>query len=464
MRCLCPAAWDGTKKEKGPGFLLSCFFHSALKKEAAGVLVEGINIAPPTTALWLNVSQTGEEMPANMPQRKSYLSALILGFVVFICLVVTACSSAPPKTGIPSYVSSLQPQLIEEMRALQTPGAIIFVQDPYRGTWATTLGVGDLVTRAPMRLNDHIRIGSITKTFTGTIILQLVEEGKMGLDDPVATYQPEVPNGKNITIRELLNMTSGLFNYTEDKALDQAFLAQPDRVWKPQELLAVAFQHPPYFAPGTGFHYSNTNTILLGLIIEQITGKSLAEEMQERIFKPLGMRDTILPSAASATLPAPYPRGYASNISGECPSTAPTAGTPPGTLCDVTNVNPSWAWAAGAAISTLHDLQIWAKALATGALVNRTMQQDRLQWVQVQSGVFYGLAILNVYNFIGHDGQLPGFQSFMGYETQTNATIIVLTNLDQSPVCTPSDEPTQLPTCLSPANELAKIIYSNLFV
>lgn len=403
-------------------------------------------------------------MAEHMAQGKPRIRALIIGFAVCMCLAVSACSTPPPKNAAPAYVAKLQPQLIAEMRALQTPGAIVFVQDPYRGTWATTLGVGNLTTNAPMRLNDHIRIGSITKTFTGTVILQLVDEGKIGLDDPVAKYQPDVPNGENITIRELLNMTSGLFNYTEDKDLEQAFLAQPERIWTPQELLGVAFQHQPYFAPGTNFHYSNTNTILLGLMIEQITGKSLAEELQQRIFTPLGMHDTSLPSAASTAIPTPYPQGYASNASGECPTTAPAAGAPPGILCDVTNVNPSWAWAAGSAISTLHDLQIWTKALATGKLVSAAMQQQRLHWVEIQSGVFYGLAIFNVYNFVGHDGQLPGFQSFMGYEAQTDSTMIVLTNLDQSPTCTPSDSPAQSPNCLSPANELAKIIYTNLFI
>lgn len=402
-------------------------------------------------------------MAKKLAQGGYVVRALIIGCVVCL-LAVSACTLAPPISSTRELAAKLQPQLISEMRALQTPGAIIYVQYHGKTTWATTLGVGNLSTNAPMRLNDHVRVGSITKTFTGTVILQLVEEGKLGLDDPVAQYQPDVPNGANITIRQLLNMTSGLYNYTEDHGLEQAFLAQPQRVWTPQELLAVAFQHQPYFAPGTDFHYSNTNTILLGLIIQQITGSPLAQVFQQRIFTPLGMRDTSLPSATTASLPNPYPQGYAANASGECPTTAPAAGQPMGTLCDVTNVSPSWAWAAGAAISTLHDLQIWAKALGTGSLLRATIQRQRLRWVPVQSGVDYGLAIFNVYGFIGHDGQLPGFQSFMGYQPQTDSMMIVLTNLDQSPTCTPSDSPAQPPTCLSPANELTKIIYKTLFV
>lgn len=402
-------------------------------------------------------------MAEKIAQRGYIVRALLIGCVACF-LVMAGCSLAPPITNARELAVKLQPQLETEMRALHVPGAIVYVKDGNQATWATTLGVGNLATNAPMRLNDHVRVGSITKTFTGTVILQLVEEGKLGLDDPVAKYQPDVPNGANITIRELLNMTSGLFNYTEDQGLEQAFLAQPERAWTPQELLTVAFQHQPYFAPGTDFHYSNTNTILLGLIIEQITGTSLAVEFQQRIFAPLGMRDTSLPSVTTEAIPAPFPHGYAANASGECPTTAPAAGEPMGSLCDITNYSPSWAWAAGAAISTLRDLQIWAKALGTGVLLSAGMQQQRLQWVPVQSGATYGLAIFNVYGFIGHDGQLPGFQSFMGYQPQTDSMMIVLTNLDQSPVCTPSDNPAQPPTCLSPANELAKIIYKTIFV
>ena len=156
----------------------------------------------------------------------------------------------------------------------------------------------------------HFRIGSITKTFTGTVILQLVDEGKLRLDDPIAKYQPEVPNGANITIRQLLQMTSGLFNYTDDPAWNQALDANRQRVWSPQELVAIALAHPPYFAPGTDFHYSNTNTVLLGLIIEQITGNNVADEFARRIFTPLGMRETVMPPPTMAAIPDPHPRGY----------------------------------------------------------------------------------------------------------------------------------------------------------
>lgn len=133
-----------------------------------------------------------------------------------------------------------------------------------------------------------MRIGSITKTFTATVVLQLVDEHKLGLDDPVSTYLPAVPNGSNITVRQLLNMTSGLFNYTEDDGFNQMWDAQPGWVWADAELLAAAFAHPPYFPPGKGFHYSNTNYELLGMIAAKLGGAPLAELMKHRIFDSSG--------------------------------------------------------------------------------------------------------------------------------------------------------------------------------
>jgi D-alanyl-D-alanine carboxypeptidase len=396
----------------------------------------------------------------------------MMACALLLALSVTACAlpfSATADTE-PAFAARLRPALAAQMKSLGVPGAIVYVEYPGHGTWTATMGTSDVSTNAPMRLDAHMRVGSITKTFTGTVILQLAEEGQLGLDDPVAQYQPEVPNGKHITIRELLNMTSGLFNYSEDAGFDNLLMAQPSRVWQPKELLAIAFQHPPYFAPGQDFHYSNTNTILLGLIVEQITGKTLAEEFQQRIFTPLGMNSTSFPAPALAALPNPHPQGYASQASGECPAKPAASGeqgakikNQPALLCDVTDFNPSWGWAAGAAISTLHDLRIWAKALATGKLLNEDMQKERLTWSPIEQNASYGLAIFDVSGFLGHNGSLPGFQSFMGYRPDKGATVIVLTNLDQSAYCAPPASPGGTPTCTEPADALSKVIIKQVF-
>src|SRR6266496_4545771 len=165
----------------------------------------------------------------------------------------------------------------------------------------------------------------------------LVDEGKLRLDDPVAKYLPQVPNGANITIRELLNMTSGLFNYSNDGGFNQT---DPSKVWDPKDLVTIAFRHQPYFAPGQGLHYTNTNYILLGMLIEQIPGMPVEKAFQQRIFTPLGMESSSFPPLASSAIPDPHPHGYV------LAETLGRAGAP----LDVTDFNASWAWTAGSVI------------------------------------------------------------------------------------------------------------------
>ncbi|MER5862945.1 serine hydrolase domain-containing protein [Kitasatospora sp. NPDC002040] len=357
------------------------------------------------------------------------------------------------------FAERLTPDLIALMQRLRVPGAIVSVSTPEWGTWTTALGTGDLGTGAPIRTDDHIRIGSITKTLTGTVVLQLVQEGRLGLDDPVAAYRPDVPDGEHITIRQLLQMTSGLYNYSEDPDFNRRLDQQPEYPWTPQELLDISFANPPYFPPGTGFHYSNTNTVLLGLIIEQLTHRPLAQEFQQRVFDPLGMRESSFDS--NTHIPEPYARGYQfiSNIDS---LTAPkltgkeaawadwSAGNP----LDVTHYTTAWGWAAGAAVSTVDDLRRWAPALATGALLSPELQRERLTFVPTsdQPGApRYGLGIAEILGFLGHDGQIPGYNSFALYDPARCATIVVLVNLNESPDRS------------APAAELTKLIVAELF-
>lgn len=328
------------------------------------------------------------------------------------------------------------------MKAMQVPGAVIVVQSARTGAWATSLGTSNLATREPMKANLHFRIGSITKTFTGTVILQLAQEGKLRLDDPVATYQPEVPNGAHITLRELLAMRSGLYNYTDDPSVEQEVKTHPEKVWRPQELLAIAFKHAPSFAPGTKYHYSSTNFILLGMIIEQLTGRPVEHMFQQRIFAPLGTSSMLLPARTSATLPTPYAQGYEKPLS---PSQKPGTSSP-GKLANVAFVNPSWGWTAGSAISTAHDLTIWVKALATGKPLNPAMQKERLTWSTIAKSDRYGLAVADFDGFIGHNGGIPGYQSFPGYQPEKSETVVVLTNRTER----------------GPADTLARIIMKDL--
>ncbi|CCF85684.1 serine hydrolase domain-containing protein [Nitrolancea hollandica] len=376
---------------------------------------------------------------APRPGNRSLRSLLVmLAIVIPLALPDSTAASSSEES---SLQETLQPLIEAKMKELRVPGAVLYVQAPGKGAWKAALGTGNLTTGAPIRLDDRLRIGSITKTFTATIILQLVDEGKLKFDDLVSKYQPEVPNGSSITIRQLLNMTSGLYDYVEDKGLNEKIDAEPGKVWQPKQLLTVAFHHQPYFAPGKGIHYTNTNYILLGLMIEQITGKPVEHVFHDRIFGPLGMTETSMPPRSSAAIPNPHPRGYMFGTRTEIverplsapltPEQAAKVNVAAGMPNDVTDANPSWGWTAGSVISTLHDVNIWAKALATGTLLSPTSQRERIirTMALTPGGPSYGLGIMDFDGFRGHNGGIPGFQSWMGYQPGKHATVIVLTNL-----------------------------------
>ncbi len=315
------------------------------------------------------------------------------------------------------------------------PGAVMLIRTP-DGDVESAYGVTEWAGSTPVTMEDHIRIGSNTKTWTGTVILQLVEEGAIALEDPVSMYRPDVPNGDNITIEQLLNMRSGLFNYTTTLELNTALDVTPERVWDPEELVRMGLAEPPYFAPGAGYEYSNTNTVLLGLIAEDLDGKPLNEIFEQRLFAPLGLTETSYPAVTDTSIPKPYSHGYmfSNNVD---TMTQPSlseddlAAAAAGELLptDHTNDNASWTSAAGMGISTASDLATWVEALGGGGLLSNEMQQKRMESFQPNDGGAYGWAIAEMGSFFGHIGSLPGYNSFMGYDPETDITVVVWTNL-----------------------------------
>ena len=238
----------------------------------------------------------------------------------------------------------------QAMTAANVPGAIIGVWGT-DGSYVRAFGVADKTTREPMKTDFYSRIGSETKTFTVTGVLQLADQGKLGLDDPVGKFVDGVPEGDKITLRQLARMQSGLFNYSESPEFQQAMMADPRRPFTPQELLDFAFTQPNAFPPGEGFEYCNTNTVLLGVVVEKVSGQPLHDYVRDHILTPLGMSHTSFPTTNA--FPEPHAQGY-------------TVQTADGKEANATDWNPSWGWAAGAMISTLDDMHIWAPALATG--------------------------------------------------------------------------------------------------
>jgi D-alanyl-D-alanine carboxypeptidase len=337
---------------------------------------------------------------------------------------------------------TLRVRVASMAREMLVPGAVALVRSP-AGEISTTYGTTTVGGRVPVSLADHVRIGSITKTWTGTVILQQVHEGKLSLDDPVSKFRPDVPGGDHITIAELLDMRSGLYNYSESRELNEMGDSNPQKVWNPDELLALAYSHPPYFPPGTGYHYSNTNTVLLGLIAEALDTKPLWQVFQDRLFIPLGLKDTLFPPRTSSAIPDPHPQGYmyGNNVlTMGSPAAVPPemqAAAKAGTLqpSDQTSLNPSWAWAAGAGISTAADLATWVEALAEGKLLDPDTQARRIASLQSTNPAQpdapqYGLAIAKFGALYGHTGEVPGFNTFAGTDPQNKVTIVIWVNLD----------------------------------
>lgn len=372
-----------------------------------------------------------------MPVRR--LAAALVGAVMVLTASTATAHAAPAPA--PDYAAALQPKITELMRQLQIPGASIYVDVPGRGTWQAAFGSTKDRGGRPMSVDDHTKIGSVTKTLTAQVVLQLVDQKKVGLEDPVTRYLPGVPNGDAITVRQLLAMTAGIFNYTEDEYFNTTLDKDPNRPWTAGEVIGIAMAHPPYFPPGQGYHYSNTNYEILGVIAEKATRKPLDVLFDQMVFDRLGMRESSLPAWDDGSLPNPHPQGYmfGTNVEGNAAYNAALAGdkaraqitVAPGTRPrDVTDL-PTNGRASGGAVSTSKDMAIWAKALATGSLLSRETQAERVKY-GAESG--YGLGLQRTGSgLVGHDGAVPGFQTSVYYHPPTGTTIVVLTNLLLAP-------------------------------
>jgi D-alanyl-D-alanine carboxypeptidase len=315
---------------------------------------------------------------------------------------------------------ALQANVSAAMQQVAATGAVVSVQTP-KGTWTQAFGVADPSTGAPMTTDVYQRIGSITKTFTGTLILQLAEEGKLKLTDPIGKYVSDIPNGSTVTLATLINMTSGLASYTLDSTWQKQYFADPDKVWTPDELIDAARRLKPIFKPGAQYNYSNTNTVLLGKVVEAVTGDSIENEYEKRIIRPLHLTHTSFPGS-SAAFPSPHAQGF-------------TMQSPTATPSDPTNAtdwNPSWGWTAGEMISTAPDLLTYGRALVTGrGLLSAAAQEKRLTSFPADRGTYsYGDALGCIDGWVGHTGELPGYNSAVYFQTDSNTVVAILTNTE----------------------------------
>jgi D-alanyl-D-alanine carboxypeptidase len=337
------------------------------------------------------------------------------GAVLCFCLFLTSCSkedSSNPRILTPETKAALEAAADSIFMLKDAPGMIALFSVEGEDDFMIRRGVGSLVTNEPIGLNNHFRIASNTKPFTGLVTLMLADEGKIFLDSTISHYLPEydIPNGSLITIRMLGNMTSGLFNYTDDTCMWNALIAgNYNTTFTPAELLEYAFAHPVKFEPGAMYDYCNTNIVLLGLLIEKITGKPAGQVIKEKVLVPLGLHNTYWPN--STFLPAPYTHGYTINFDG---------------LEEATNWNPSWGYTAGALISTVPDLMIWAKAMGEGNLLSENMKAERFNWIENH----YGFCIMKTADWVGHAGTMPGYNSHVMYNRVKKITMVLYVNMD----------------------------------
>ncbi|TQM29199.1 serine hydrolase domain-containing protein [Nocardia bhagyanarayanae] len=308
------------------------------------------------------------------------------------------------------------------------------------GDRTVTAGVGDIATGAPIPADARVRIGSNTKTFVATVVLQLVAEGKVELDAPVERYLPGVVrgngnDGNRVTVRQLLQHTSGLPDYLAGgdpelraehgtRQLEVDTEAVRLRRYDAAELVRLAMTMPPRYEPGARAVYTNTNYVLLGMLIQQTTGRTAADEITARIIEPLGLRDTWFPAQGETGIRGPHPVGY-HQIDGA--------------RVDFTQLDPSWADAAGAMISTGADLNRFFGALLDGRLLpaaqldemRRTVPFDRMP------GAGYGLGLIQLPSSCGkevwgHGGSIPGFGTRNGVTADGHAVTVIVNQLPTS--------------------------------
>jgi len=276
---------------------------------------------------------------------------------IFLSLVLSmvavgpaAASPAVDATGTSAAAGlgpALQQIIDNKRRSIDIPGisAAVIFGDGSR--WSGASGKASLSTNAAATTQTPFVVGSITKTFLATTIMRLVEDGRLALDDPLANWLPGYPNSQNISLRQLMSHTSGVFNYFEHRDYNRLVFDRPAHAWQPQEILDT-FGRAPYFAPGAGYHYSNTGFVLLGMVIEKITGISVGQQFAATLYGPLGLGRTWF--QGDGPPPAESAKGYLLNKSGVFREWSDASGYRP------TRSAATVAWTAGGVVANADDL------------------------------------------------------------------------------------------------------------
>jgi D-alanyl-D-alanine carboxypeptidase len=341
--------------------------------------------------------------------------------------------SPTPRIGFPSAtgvtVANLDARLARLRVKLGLPGLSVAILFDDGTTWTGTAGYADVKAKRLVTTDTGFAIASVSKTFTAALIMRLVEEGLLSLDESVRRYLPTLAIDKRITIRELLDHTSGLRDFFFHPKVDAALLAERARPWDATE--SLRYVGKAYFPPGTGWHYSNTNYLILGLVAEAVGGRPIADQLRTEFFEPLGLADTIY---QGSELPSePLAHGYR--------FTGPGTNLPAIDLSDGTGIVPftsvvTAAGAAGSIATSAEDLARWGRALYGGSVLTPlsmfAMVSDVSHTAGYDPNVPYGLGVQSVvidgHPTLGHSGRLLGFRAALRYLPDEGITIAVLTN------------------------------------
>ncbi|MEV7814348.1 serine hydrolase domain-containing protein [Streptomyces flaveolus] len=338
--------------------------------------------------------------------RGAVLGAVALSLLAVPARAATGGPDTPvPAAALPAPDTAGLAAVLRSAVKQGAPGALARIDDRGR-TYRVTQGVADRATRRAISTDDRFRIGSVTKTFSAVVLLQLVDEHRLSLDAPVNRYLPHLLPDDRITVRHVLGHRSGLYDYTEDMFANSVsgFEAVRKKVFTYRQLVALSLKKPRTNAPGAAYAYSNTNFVVAGLLIEKLTGQSVRTAYEDRIIRPLKLKDTFYVHPDTA-IPGRYARGYL---------TPDTAGAP---LVDATAQTVSWAQSAGAVISSARDLDVFYGALLKGKLTSAARLAEMERFTKVNSTTAYGLGLrrrdlscgMSVY---GHTGAVQGYYTY----------------------------------------------------
>jgi D-alanyl-D-alanine carboxypeptidase len=361
---------------------------------------------------------------------KTEIKVFIVPLIIMaVSLLFTSSCSKEDDTPLlfdDKTIKELEAIVIQNMiyQGYEIPGITVGIWTTEQGKWVQAFGNANLEPIEVMTVDKGFRIGSVTKTFTATVILQMVDRGQIDLDETINNIGfNDVHNSDMITVKQLLNMTSGLPDYIYDEEFIDAFLNNPTNVWTPQELINMAMARPVNFQPGEDYEYCNTNYILLGMIIEEISGSSYESMVESNIIEPLGLTNTFFPEVSY--LNEDFCSGY--SINNEM------------IIYNGTVMDPSFAWSAGGMVSNLEDMSLWARALGQGTFLSNQNQQERMTWngfsgeddpyIKYCLGGWWYSDI-----FYGHTGVARGYTDAIYYMPSTETVFVIMANADYADI------------------------------